>query len=361
MTPQSAEACSFDPCGDFKPWGPLNAANGTLVPTDGVFVIHGEHNNLDPIDLSTITISVTKDGDTVEGAAEVSTGLRDTFIWRPDGALEAGATYTVEVSLDNEESGGEYCNIDAEPTVATLSYTVGDSPAPTLAPPTLSSSETITTSMVLTSLEDLVCCDGAMPYVDQGGCTNDAYWDEGTCVSTKQRGRVTSAWELTDDLAQGLVGMVYYRQMIDGEFFSASTLGPIGWTQASSFCATVELVSLADGSVATSPEHCFGADPAEPLGVYDVEDATCGEGSYVCEVDGDAWDPDLCTDVDDSGGSESETSGSDSDSDSETTDTASDTGDQDGEGGCVCATTEGTWSPGFAFLGLIFLRRRRRQ
>ena len=215
----------------------------------------------------------------------------------------------------------------------------------------------------------------------------------GECAPTQRRGRVSAQWS-GDAPAPEFAGMLAYRLKVDGEVAGYRYGAPAGHSAEAVFCGNIEVVSLADGSSAASPEVCFGDSPPDPLGPHGVDPllelGACADGAYTCSITpgdfGEEWDPDACQAWPDSGGttgesesgttgeSESGTTGesesggeSESSSDSSGDDSSGKTSsatageDESPEGGCACAVSPGGPGPGLGLglLALLGLRRRR--
>jgi MYXO-CTERM domain-containing protein len=208
----------------------------------------------------------------------------------------------------------------------------------------------------------------------------------GECAPTQRRGRVSATWS-GDAPTPEFAGMLAYRLKVDGEAAGYRYGAPAGHSAEAAFCGNIEVVSLADGSSAASPEVCFGDSPPDPLGLHEVDPllelGACAEGAYTCSIVpgdfGEEWDPDACQAWPDSGGtageSESGTTGesgtagesgdassSDSSGDDSSGKTSSATAGEDDppEGGCACAVAPGDpgLGLGLGLLALLGLRRR---
>ncbi len=388
--PGEADACSPDICYDAGRWSELVAGNPQAVPTDGVFVLTGSRYFVDGDASDTfeaLTVDVSVDGMPVEGALE-AVGLGETMIWRPAAPLIAGASYVVQVAVDNGAIApgleGE-CGPDL--LEVSLDFAVGAGPAGPLVAPTFEATESYGVSDII-SLDTLVCCDGAFPSSEETCGWEDIYWMTGECAPTQRRGRVSATWS-GDAPTPEFAGMLAYRLKVDGEAAGYRYGAPAGHSAEAAFCGNIEVVSLADGSSAASPEVCFGDSPPDPLGLHEVDPllelGACAEGAYTCSIVpgdfGEEWDPDACQAWPDSGGTAGEsesgttgesesgtagesgdTSSSDSSGDDSSGKTSSATAGEDDppEGGCACAVAPGDpgLGLGLGLLALLGLRRR---
>ncbi|MEZ4447887.1 MAG: hypothetical protein R3B09_00320 [Nannocystaceae bacterium] len=178
-----------------------------------------------------------------------------------------------------------------------LVYLVGSDPAPPLAPPAVVAGEGVIVSESK-SLDHLVCCDGAYPFlrlIPGYFYFIEIEWFDGTCSNTGRFGELEVQWT-AGELPASYHGMIAWRTVIDGEPGDLAYTPALYHRAAETFCGRVEVVNLADGSVAASPDVCFGADVSDPLGAYTVEPslAACEGVPYTCEVVEDAWDPEQC-------------------------------------------------------------------
>ena len=392
MQSAEASACSPDPCANSDRWYAFSAAH-SAVATDGVLVFHvlrGHGGALsDEEALQYVTLEVTDaDGIAVPGQLELVEGM-DLIVFRPDQALTPGAELTVAASIDNDSIDAEN-SCGSEPPEPSL-FAVGPDPLPELS---LLDLQVEQTHEVVPSFafDTLVCCDGAYPSLDFGGCFSDAiWWPEGFCTAHAGTGQVRAELPLPGDLDPAWAANLVVR-LVGADRASASLAtneGTLVLAAAEPFEAHYEIVDLARQESLAADPATFGEDVIDQLGEQAIDvtatlTAECAQPAYTCELDpaGQAWDPEACepwepegeteggSDSDTEGGSDSDTEGG-SDSDTDGGSDSDPTGDtaaglDDDEGGCAC-TADSQRSRGGALLsllalsGLASLRRRRRR
>lgn len=356
LAPTDAEACSPKECADSPRFLSLALGAAEISP-DGVIAFNTHQGNdqlIAPDDvLEQIRVTVTDANEAaVAGALEHDGGV---YFWRPEAALPAGTTLTVQVSVDNDALDAKsVCGMD---TYGPLEVAIAETALPELALPELSPATAYDVRPLL-QLDTVVCCDGAYPELAIGSCFEEVHWPEGFCTPNQGTGVADVTFDLSA-LDPLLAGSVRVELLIDGEVTS-SALGSLAlatWRASRDevFEAQIQLVSLLDGS--TIQSDAFMADGGDPDGLGPLEldiaatlDRNCESVAYTCELDGEfgeAWDPKACepwdddggdtdggSDSDTDGGSDSDTDGgSDSDSDGGS-DSDSDGGsDSDSEGG----------------------------
>src|SRR5690606_35285035 len=115
----------------------IKVETGGTVPAEGVIPIElvpaGAGVYLLPDEmLMMTTVAVTTGDAEVAGTLEAVTSL-NMLVWRPSAPLTAGATYTVEVSVDNTMF---FCAHDVDDAMAqSFAVTATDDPLPEPAPP----------------------------------------------------------------------------------------------------------------------------------------------------------------------------------------------------------------------------------
>ncbi|HEY8379968.1 MAG TPA: hypothetical protein VIK91_25935, partial [Nannocystis sp.] len=185
LAPAEAEACSPDPCIFYDHWTELEPINAGAIPTDGALLLRGAKTGDGPDEdvLDRLDLTVTRDGQPIAGAIETA-GVDHVLIWRPAEPLEPGATYKVTGTLFNDESDEYYELCGPELLQIDFEFHADLGPSAPLEPPEVSTSPYVQTREIVT-LEDLVCCDGAMPEESYWNCGygEEVYWTEGFCTS----------------------------------------------------------------------------------------------------------------------------------------------------------------------------------
>lgn len=389
LAPGEAEACSPDPCWAQDVVTSLEPVNAAAIPTDGVLLLQGAQNNGSPDQdwMMQVDLTVTRDGQPIAGAIE-SSPVRDLLVWRPSEPLAPGATYKVTGSLDNPEHP-YYDDYDCGPDILMLDFEfhVDEGPSAPLSAPKTSADESVQLAEHR-GLEDLVCCDGAMPveyYFDCGGSGGYVEWGEGSCSSLRGFGTLKVGTSAEIDVPAATAAMVTQQLFVDGTAGTTYRAGLISISDSKPFCTAIALRNLATGEVVMSEETCHGAGVAGELGEQDIDPGAalaekCAGAAYVCVIDEDnaRWDETQCTPWPAAG----ETTGEIETSDGPTTggpgtsasggaDTGEDTGEdtgsasggQDGlvDHGCACDSTTPSPLGLLGLLGLGLLRRRRRR
>ncbi|MBZ5708141.1 hypothetical protein [Nannocystis pusilla] len=385
VVPSEAEACSPGYCAYTDAWQSLEPINAQAIPTDGVLLLQGARSGSSPEEdwLDKVELTVTRDGQPIAGAVEASP-VRDVLLWRPAAPLEPG-DYKVVGSLDNpdEDIGYEYCAVDLE---LDFDFAVEAGPSAPLSPPQLSA-QPLLDVRESDALENLVCCDGAMPYsyvFDCGGSDEYVGWDEGFCTGLRAFGTLRVQVSIATDLPQATSALVMRELLVDGSPQRGALLDAqtAGLTKPS--CITVRLTNLATGESVESEASCHGDEPevAAQLGDHAIDPGPalaqeCSQGAYTCEINQEAWDPEKCapwpadeptsgdptegptTGEPTSEGSEGSGEGGD---ESEGTDgPASGGADELVEHGCACDSRAPSPFGALALLGLGLLRPRRRR
>lgn len=394
--PGEASACSPDPCYESNRITDFTLANAQVKP-DGVLVFHSFQvdNGLSLEDaLAYVDVQVLDaDGIAIEGALEV---LYDRVVlWRPASPLAPDTAHVVLATVDNDALGIEHdpewindegwCgpNIELQQVVESTSGSF--SPLQV----TVSESEEVNHS-VIQGLDTLVCCDGAMPREEYWcGDIPDIFWEEGFCTSDTQRGRLTATFEVAPPSSdEGELGNLAVMLHTGSEFRSGLP-GNLSISRSAEepFCSVVELVNVATGQSVLSEEFCVGEDVADQLGMLPLDASdqlaeACAGEPYVCEVNGDGWDPERCgpwTEPDGGDGDGGEDGGDGDGGDGGDGDGGSDGGEDDGgdgdggggldddgiaDRGCGCRAqggSSGPWGLAWGMLGLVLWRRRRRR
>ena len=365
----------------------LGSACEGLEYLTGAFGLHSEHIPVDgvlPIQFtgaygSTVTpaqidLQVTLDGMPVAGALE-DIGVPWVLAWRPAAPLVPLAQYVVTGTIVNEmvPPGQSQCG---EPQVPVeFEFTAGAAATPPLMQPAILAEEELVDT-VEQSLDNFVCCDGAFPSWQSGGCGGghqSVEYDAGFCAPLTSLRRLQVALTATLALPPDSPPMVTATLVVDGEPGSARLfLGPVLGLDAEAtkpLCTEVVLRDIATGATLTTPKQCHGQAVADQLGMQALEPdapelaAGCKGAPYTCEVlqFDTAWDPERCTPwpAADETSTATPTTGADASTGTTGTTGTSEPG-QDGlvEHGCAC--NSGSPAPTGALLALCALAWRRR-
>ncbi len=385
-TPGEANACSPDPCYESNRITDFTLTNEQVKP-DGVLVFRARHlaNGLSLEDaLAYVDVEVLGPDDVaVQGTLEAIAS--SAVLWRPTAPLAPNAAHTVLVTVDNDALGLEHdpewvndkdwCgpNIILEQTIASTSGAF----APLQV--TVSESQEVD-STELRGLDTLVCCDGAIPREEYlCGDIPDLYWTEGFCTSNAQRGRLAATFDVEppasfgDDQLDNLM-----LRLHTGTDVGTGFPGDLTITRSAEepFCSVVELINVATGDTVSSQEICVGDDVADQLGLLPLDPSAalgqeCSGAPYVCEVNGEEWDPERCSPWTTPGDDGGDSDGGDGSDGSDGSDGDDGDGGEDGgladDGiagrGCGCQTSGGSsgpWGMAWGMLGLVLWRRRRR-
>ena len=367
VAPDSAEACPGpDPCAGEDFWYDLVPVNAAKIPSDGVLVLQGGHQNgVDEDWLAKIELTVTKDGQPIAGALE-ATSQHGMLIWRPEAPWEAGATLQMTGKITNPPFDSYYeC---AAPEILFEADLVIDSePGAPLGAVEFTAMQTPSLFPEVT-LETLVCCPGAMPSTGYGGCYGESdyvYWDDEVCAPTVQHGYLLVEMTADAPTSGPALAQVIYTLKIDGVVHTVSTAQQFSLYQDKPFCAVIEAQDVASGKVSASAEQCFGQDIVDKLGVLPI----APPDALTCELENCAsnggWDPAMCTPFEpDPPPTTSDTmteTATETATDAGSSGGASDTSGQDGgEKGCACDVGPGGDAGLLALVGLLGLARRRR-
>ncbi|MEM6989874.1 MAG: hypothetical protein AAF721_05240 [Myxococcota bacterium] len=355
----AAEACLPDPC-DSAPLVTDVAVHSTHLNVDGVVPIaiaRRGNTTLEAL-LPYITVEVHDD----LGISQLSTTeFNEAFgliVWRPAG-IAAGAEYEVVVTVDNAALtaalGSPGCGGDDLHVVSPLS--IDDGPLPSQPMPTVEISSAVST-VPLDGLEDLVCCDDAMPRYEMTACgSEEVVWSDGHCASLRARGYldvdVAVSWPDADES----VTSNFVTTLMQDEPIALSGPGPADFHERFSEppCLEVSVFDLARGEVYTAPGGCTGEDVAMALGVGEHDPtaelaAECAGEPYTCSVGAEGWDASAC--VPWSGGSDDGGDGGSGGDDGDPDGTADD-GEAPGGDGSAPVDTEGPSADGGDEPGLV--------
>jgi len=353
--PGVAQACPgyYGPCDGYEFWQDLAAVNATKIPSDGVLVLQGTHQGDDAASLPTIELTVTKDGQPLAGALEV-TSIHGVLVWRPTEAWEAGATYALAGAVNNPPSG-DTC----APLMVVIEDTVNIDVAPGAA---IGPVDFVGEGMLQTdpkvSLSTLACCEGATPSMGYAGCGGEqVYWDPAQCAPTQGHGYLTV--QITGEPAAPgpVAAQIEYTLMVNGNEYRTSQAPQFSFTADVPFCAVMEAKDLGSGAVTMGQKQCFGDAIADQLGPQVLDPSkTLKCALEQCSTGIVQWDPMMCVPY------EPDTPPTTSDSDDGSGSSGADTaGGDEGDKGCGCDTGPGGDAGLLALIGVVGLTRRRRR
>jgi len=262
------------------------SAVGTSVDPDGVLVLwlsHVRSGDASPGSWTRVSIQVTDDaGNGIDGELETHDDMISAA-WRPARALIPG-DYMAEIVLDRDEPCG--------PREVSIPFVAQpqDPPAwPELA------LETEIIEAELRDLDDLVCCDGAMPYLAYpmagDGCSESrSLYDDSPCSAPRQRTFAQISASLPDDAPPRFA----LRERTQSVYPTVDARAFVVRTESEA-CLEFELVDLVTLDVQPHtwcPDVTLGTS-ARPEFERDLDG--CEGPPYVCEAQGNAWQSDSCT------------------------------------------------------------------
>jgi hypothetical protein len=382
--PSRAEACSFIECErlvgvELAQPGPIPAGETALVlqpvqPEDTPVLFNAEGSAA----AVAVTVTPKLGGPAVPGEV-VAIAELDLLVWRPSMPLAPDTEFEVAVTVDNTMLEYTECAPDGFET--TLSVTTGPAMA---VPLTLSdlTAEAEVESEPFLSPDTLVCCDGAIPIDESGGCGDPVAWFEGTCAAGSAFARLAVTARIDPTTLAATMGQVGYH--FAGVPFAPGT-SVLELRRDKPFCGELTAIHLMTGETMTGPEVCVGQDLADMLGLIPLDPAPgltmCVGQPYTCALangpNGELWDSEDCmpwpegqeTDGDPTTGDTPTTDGPPTTGDEPTSGDATGpgessgetsvggTGDEGGERGCACNSTD-AGAPWLALL-LAWPRRRR--
>jgi MYXO-CTERM domain-containing protein len=301
LLPNDAEACSEGHCLHLEGWESLAPTNAAAIPTDGVLVLQGPRLGYAPEQdlLDKLELTVTRDGQPIDGTIEAP-GVRGALVWRPAAPLEPGE-YDVVGSFDNPDDEEDFSDCRPDLLQLSFNFTVEAGVSAPLSPPPIDA----TPSLRINELEDLknlVCCDGAMPFRDDLGCTVDFSWAQGHCATRKAFGSLHVDVEATVDLPPATAALVVRELLVDGQPLRREFFDLLSFIDDKPFCTAIRLTNIATGESVDSEELCHGSDVAAQLGEHVLDPGPvlaqeCSQAAYTCELaeTGEHWDPERCT------------------------------------------------------------------
>ena len=373
--PRPAQACGEEEGCDYTNKWLSVAALSELVSADGAVVLRGSRGHLAPVlddaeALAALSALVTLDGEPVAGSLELAPEW-DGILWRPDAPPPPGLL-SITLSIDNTSVSDSQVPPSALPCSVDDTYEVGPFEVEISAEP-LPGLELVAASVelgelflahetTLETLDQLVCCDGALPLVEDV-CGLELFWGEGSCARTLGTSRASVSWGINlDQLPPALAGNLAWKLGAE-----PITLGlAVRETSiVAPTCQNIEVSNLATGETLALGEFCVGEEVVDNLGPRAIDPseelAACVGEPYVCEVEGSAWDPEACTPFDDdsqdgeTGGGEGGESGGEG---------GESGANEDAPGSCSVDPRGSGGRTGLLPLGLIaligFSRRRRR-
>jgi len=291
LVPEEAAACFPETCSYYEQWTSLAPGNAAAIPIDGILLLQATRAAV-PIDrvppeelLASVTLAVTRDGQPVAGTLE-ATEVDDVLAWRPAAPLVPGATYEAIGSLVNP-AGPSFCAPDLLPLEFEFHADLG--PAAALMTPTVSAVELLTLRP-RSGIENLACCDGAMPSEHTSDCGGFAGmdWDEGVCTAIRGSGWLSVELSIEHGLPPATASLVS-RKIVRSDVMLPARLSDILDTESfHPFCTQVILRNLATGETVMSAKQCHGDADAEQLGDQDIDPNLalgdqCNDPIYTCE------------------------------------------------------------------------------
>lgn len=383
IMPSPAEACSYIECErltdvELVHDGPIPAGETALVLrpvlAEDFSIFNGEKSQA----ALTVTVTPTMGGAALAGEVVAIDALR-LLVWRPAAPLEPDTGYEVVVTVDN--SGLDYAECGPDGYERMFSVTTGAAVAVPLSVPEVSASAELVSVPSLMP-ETMVCCDGAIPVDQSGGCGPSVDWFEGTCAAGSAYRSLAVTASIDPPALAETMGQVGYH-------FSGTVFAP-GATEVTRpsdepFCGQLTAIHLMTGETMTGPEVCVGEELAGMLGTHAIDPspelAACVGEPYTCAViygpNGELWDAEDCvpwpegqattgdpttgepTTGGGPGGPDTDGSSGGESGESSGTDSAGGTGDDGVDRGCACASTDGSAPWGLALLLLAWPRRRR--
>lgn len=295
---REARACSFSPCLYESPRVEAIALHtASPVPRDGAFVFLTDQEEsptcLDEL-APNLTIAVSRGGEPVPGEVVQLAALPTALIWRPAALLDAGATYQVRVTVENDGLGPEEDGFGGvcgpSQLLAPFTLTVGDGLAG--APEVVAPAFVAASTSLFTSLIGVACCPGVIPWYEDGGCEPEIYWD---FDDPNGCGFVSGFTELQigalpTPLALPIGHQFVHQLVVDGEVV-ARTLGsgPVYASRRTAACARLERIHLGTGEVASSAEVCPSAELAATLGPVALDPMLRCDDGQRCATDDYTW------------------------------------------------------------------------
>ncbi len=262
------------------------SAVSTSVDPEGVLVLWLSHlppGEAWPSSWSRVSIQVTDDaGNGIEGELETHPDMIRAA-WRPASALPPG-DYVADIVLERDEPCG--------PRETSIPFVAQPQDSPDW--PELSL-ETEIIEAELRDLDDLVCCDGAMPYLAYpmfgDGCSESkSLYDDFPCSAPRQRTFAQIRASLPDDAPSRFA----VRERTQSVYPTGGTNTFVVRTESDA-CLEFEIVDLVTLDVQPHtwcPDVPLGTSP-RPEFESDLDG--CKSPPYVCETQGDAWRSDRCT------------------------------------------------------------------
>ena len=382
--PSRAEACSSIECErlvdvELAQVGPVPAGETALVLRPVLTEEMPARFNAEASPAAvTVTVTPKLGGAALPGEV-VAIAELGVLVWRPSVPLAADTDFEVMVTVDNAMLDWSECGPDG--FEALLSVTTGAVMAVPLTLATLTA-EAEVESQPLLSPDTLVCCDGAIPFDQSGGCGNPVAWFEGTCAAGSVFARLAVTAKIDPATLAATMGQVGYHFAGTGFAPGATTIEVRGYQP---LCGALTAVHLMTGETMTGPEVCVGQELADMLGVIDLDPAPgltmCAGQPYTCALatgpNGELWDREDCTPwpaqqetMDGETTTGEPTDGAPTTGDAPTSgaeteqgepsgeDSVGGTGDEGGEKGCACASTD-AGAPWDLALLLAWPRRRR--
>jgi MYXO-CTERM domain-containing protein len=374
LAPSRADACTFIECERIVD---LELALPATIPAGSTAIVlrpvqSPEFPRFNPEKsqaATSVTVTPTNGGPAVSGEV-VAIGELGLLVWRPAAPLEPDTEYEVAAKVDNTDLDWSECGPDVVERV--LSVTTGAAATVPLSVPEVSAAAELVLDPWLT-FETVVCCDGAFPLDQSGGCGPNVGWFEGHCAAGTSFGSLAVAATIDPAAIEAGRGQIGY--VFDGKAFapgaSEATL-----SRGEPFCAGLTAIHLMTGEVMTGSQVCVGQELADMLGEQPrdptAELAMCAGEPYTCELDPNipGWDSMNCkpwpegqeTTGEDTGEvvTTGEQPGGSSDSGEPGGSSGGDSAGGDGSIDRGCACTSDHASAPWALASLLLVWRRRR-
>lgn len=299
--PSRAEACSYQACErlidvELMPAGTIPAGETALVLRP---VLAEEFSWFNPEKSQaavTVTVTPALGGAAVPGEV-VAIDVLQLLVWRPGAPLEADTEYDVVVTVDNTMLDYAECGPDNFGRM--LSVTTGAAATVPLVVPELTASAELMSDPWF-SPETMVCCDGAIPVDQSGGCGPSVGWFEGTCAAGEARGWLAVKASIDPAAIEQSMGQVGYH--FHNRAFAPGA-SEVEVRSDEPFCGQLMAIHLMTGETMMGPDVCVGQELADMLGVQPADPTpgleTCVGEPYTCAVifgpSGELWDEGDCT------------------------------------------------------------------
>lgn len=380
LAPARAEACSFIECERIVD---LELAVPATIPAGSTAIVlrpvqapeFPRFNAEKSQAATTVTVTPTNGGPAVPGEV-VAIGELGLLAWRPAAPLEPDTEYEIAATVDNSELDWSECGPDAVERV--LAVKTGAAATVPLSVPEVTAAAELVLDPWL-NFETVVCCDGAFPSDQLGGCGPSVAWFEGHCAAGTNFGSLLVT--ATIDPAAIAAGQGQIGYAFEGQAFAPGASEAV-LSRGEPFCAGLTAIHLMTGEVMTGSQVCVGQELADTLGDQPRDPtpdlAKCAGEPYTCEYSDEllGWDSTKCTpwpegqgttgggedtgEVVTDGATGEPTGGSSGGSSDSGGSSGGDSAGGDGsiDRGCACASTDASAPWALALLLLVWRRRR---